>query len=35
MENPSITRANLFDVKVIMAIMHYTVVELLCQATTG
>jgi hypothetical protein len=35
MENPVFTRANLFDVKVIMAIMHVLMEELLCQPVMG
>jgi hypothetical protein len=35
MKKPSFTRVNLSDVRIIIAIMHVPVVELLCQATTG
>jgi hypothetical protein len=35
MENPTFTRATIFDVRVIMEIMRVLVVELLCQAVMG
>jgi hypothetical protein len=35
MENPVFTRESLFDIRVIMTIVHVLVVELLCQAVTG
>jgi hypothetical protein len=35
MEKPTFTKMNLFDVRVIMVIMHILVRELLCQAVTG
>jgi hypothetical protein len=35
MKKPSFTRVNLSDVRIIIAIMHVPVVELLCQATMG
>jgi hypothetical protein len=35
MEKPTITKANLSDVRVIMAIMLVLVEELLCQAVMG
>jgi hypothetical protein len=35
MEKPAFTRANLSDVRVIMAIKRVLMVELLCQAVTG
>jgi hypothetical protein len=35
MENPALNGVSLPDVRVIMAIMHVLVVELLCQVMTG
>jgi hypothetical protein len=35
MEKPTFTRANLSDVRVIMAIMHVLMDELLCQTVMG
>jgi hypothetical protein len=35
MEKPTFTRVNLSDVKVIMAIMYISVVDLLCEVSMG
>jgi hypothetical protein len=35
MENPAFTGANLSNVRLIMAIMHVPMVELLCQVPMG
>jgi hypothetical protein len=35
MENPTLIRVSLSDVKVIMTIMHVLVVKLLCQTAAG
>jgi hypothetical protein len=35
MENPSFTRVCFSNVRVIIVIMHVSMVELLCQAATG
>jgi hypothetical protein len=35
MEKPAFTKANLFNVRVVMTIMHVLMEEFLCQAMTG